>query len=283
MLAPVAQTIETAKFDLSLVFWDDAELTGGLTGSTDLFHAETLAGWATRFRRVVAAAMAEPTLRLSEWPLLEANEITEFLARGAGRMRRGAETSLIDAFSASVARHADAPAVVANGETLSYRELDRASNRLARHLAAIGVRTGERVAIALPRSIAQVVATVAIVKCGAAYLPLDAGHPLERRRLMLADAGCRVLLTARNGSDDADLAVSPAAAEVCGNGVDKVLRTPMVDGSHLGYLSPEGSPFRILCATTFCKALHKYGLRCLVGLRMECHREKSEVEFHEKN
>ena len=73
--------------------------------------------------------------------------------------------------------------------TLSYSELDRRANQLAHLLMARGVRTGDRVAVCLDRTVEMPVALAAVLKAGAAYVPLDPTHPVERLRDMLEDAG----------------------------------------------------------------------------------------------
>ncbi|HEY0637917.1 MAG TPA: amino acid adenylation domain-containing protein, partial [Pseudonocardiaceae bacterium] len=109
--------------------------------------------------------------------------------------------TLVDAFAGHVARTPDAEAVVAPGERLTYRELDRRSAALAAVLRGHGAGPGEIVAVALPRSADLVVALLAVLRCGAAYVPVDPEHPAERRHLVLADSG-------------ATLAVAPADAEL---------------------------------------------------------------------
>ena len=98
-------------------------------------------------------------------------------------------------FAAQARRSPDAPAVACEDATLSYRALDGTSNRLARALAARGVGPERVVALALPRSIDLVVATVAVLKAGGAFLPLDLDYPAARLALMLDDGAPRVVLT----------------------------------------------------------------------------------------
>ncbi|WP_186098327.1 amino acid adenylation domain-containing protein [Burkholderia gladioli] len=98
-------------------------------------------------------------------------------------------------FEAQAARTPDAPALVDGARSLDYGTLDARANRLARHLAAAGVAAGERVAILLDRSIELILAELAILKCGAVYVPLDRNAPAERQAFMLADCGARCLLS----------------------------------------------------------------------------------------
>ena len=80
-------------------------------------------------------------------------------------------------------------------EGLTYRELDRRANQLARYLAGLGVRADDRVAICLERSVAMAVAVLAVLKAGAAYVPLDPDYPADRVAYMLEDSRSRTLVT----------------------------------------------------------------------------------------
>lgn len=105
-------------------------------------------------------------------------------------------TTLPELFSAQVARTPDAVAIVADGTVLTYAELDARTDRLARALAALGAGPETVVAVSVPRSVELVVALYAVHRTGAAYLPLDPGHPAERVALMAEDARPLTVLTA---------------------------------------------------------------------------------------
>src|SRR5262249_22693122 len=98
-------------------------------------------------------------------------------------------------FEAQAGRSGEAVAVVFGGEQLTYAELDRRSNQLAHHLLSLGVAADTLVAVCLERSLGLFVALLAILKTGAAYLPLDPSYPLARLSFMLADAASPLLLT----------------------------------------------------------------------------------------
>jgi non-ribosomal peptide synthetase component F len=105
--------------------------------------------------------------------------------------------TLAGLFAVQVERSPEAEAVVFGGERLTYRELDHRSNRLARHLIRCGVRPGALVGVCLERSAGLIVTLLAILKAGAAYLPIDPASPAERLRWMLwmlADTGVRVAI-----------------------------------------------------------------------------------------
>ena len=95
--------------------------------------------------------------------------------------------SIPEVFAAQVARNPDAPAVTFEGRTMSYRELDEASNRLAHQLVDHGAGPGQFVALLLPRSAQAIVAMLAVVKTGAAYLAMDPAVPDTRLEFMLGD------------------------------------------------------------------------------------------------
>ncbi|MET9734807.1 amino acid adenylation domain-containing protein [Streptomyces sp. NPDC006458] len=104
-------------------------------------------------------------------------------------------TTLIGPIEAQTRRTPDAPALVHGERTLTYAELNARANRLAHELAARGVGPGGLVAIALPRSVSLIVALLAVLKAGGAYLPLDPGYPAERLGHMLDDADPVCVLT----------------------------------------------------------------------------------------
>nr|WP_303395024.1 amino acid adenylation domain-containing protein [Micromonospora sp. NBS 11-29] len=108
----------------------------------------------------------------------------------------------------SLLRHADRPAVRWQGRTVTYRELDRRSARLAHRLVRSGVRGGDHVAVHLDRSDELVVALVGIVRAGAVWVPVEPANPPDRVRYLLADSGARMVVT------DVARAAVPAAAGV---------------------------------------------------------------------
>src|SRR5262249_41632407 len=128
--------------------------------------------------------------------VLTGQELRE-LPRNAGTPPElpDAERTFAALFEEQVARRPEAPALVAHDGALSYAELDARANRLARHLAGLGVGPGDVVAVALPRSAELVTAVLAVLKSGAAYLPVDPGYPAQRLEFMLADAAPAVLLS----------------------------------------------------------------------------------------
>lgn len=105
------------------------------------------------------------------------------------------ESTVQTLFERQVAEHGDSIAVVFAEQQLSYRALNARANRLAHHLIDSGVKPGQSVALFLERSLEQVIATLAILKAGAAYVPLDVDFPQERMVHMLEDAAPHIVLS----------------------------------------------------------------------------------------
>jgi amino acid adenylation domain-containing protein len=137
--------------------------------------------------------------------------------------------TVVERFQEQAARTPDAPAVIADGGALTFRELDRQANALAARLAAGGVGSEDVVAVLLPRGVDLVVALLAVLKAGAVYLPLDPHHPADRIARTLADAA-PVGLIAEAGTTSGDLPLfSPDGA-----GRDEPLLRPRPE--HAAYL-----------------------------------------------
>ncbi|MEW5928180.1 MAG: amino acid adenylation domain-containing protein [Gemmatimonadota bacterium] len=194
----------TAKFDLTLFLYDEpAGLRGRLEYAADLFDRGTAARFAEHFARLLAGALAAPDRPASALPLLGDDERRTVLAEAHGAARaRPRDASLAELFAERAAASPDAVAVEHGDERVTYAGLDARAERLARRLAAAGVRPGDRVALLGERSVALVAAMLGVVRMGAAYVPLDPGHPADRLRRIVEDAGARVLLACGNGSEE---------------------------------------------------------------------------------
>jgi amino acid adenylation domain-containing protein len=191
----------TAKFDLLLAISEaDGGLAGTLEYNSDLFDASTAARLAGHFERLLAAAVAEPERPVAELPLLSEGERAELVARAGGshglaRAPFAPARCLQELVEEHAARDASAAAVVFEGQTLTYGELNGRANRLAHHLRAVGVGRESLVAVHLERSTEMIVALLAVLKAGGAYVPLDTAHPKDRLAFMLEDTRARVLVT----------------------------------------------------------------------------------------
>ncbi|MFF7648192.1 amino acid adenylation domain-containing protein, partial [Streptomyces canus] len=172
-----------------------AGLRGALLYSSDLFDRATAQSMADRLGRLLVAAAERPTARIGEYDILEAAERHRLLTEWNGPVERVPAATVLDRFAEQVRRAPAAPAVETGSEVLSYAELDRRSDRLAHRLIERGAGPEVFVGLALPRSAEIVVAVLAVLKSGAAYLPVDPEYPAERIAFMLADAGPALLLT----------------------------------------------------------------------------------------
>jgi natural product biosynthesis luciferase-like monooxygenase protein/FkbM family methyltransferase len=185
----------TSQFDLALHL---AEAKGGWSGwlehSTDLFDAATVGRVAGHFLALVNGLVAEPEHRISELPLLSPGEQALFAAWSRPAVDESSETTLHERVEAQVDLAPEAEAVLFADRTLSYAELDRRANRLARRLLRVGAGPGHRVALCVRRSAEMVVALLGILKSGSAYVPLDPEYPGERLAFMLADAAPAALI-----------------------------------------------------------------------------------------
>ncbi|MFE6051426.1 non-ribosomal peptide synthase/polyketide synthase [Kitasatospora sp. NPDC056446] len=194
---------DRAKFDLSAVFSelrDDTGAAAGLTASleysADLFDRTTAERLLACLVRLLGAIAADPAARIAALPLLSEAD-RRALAGWNATDHPVPAGDLHQLFEAQVARTPEAEAVVFEDESLSYAELNARANRLARHLAAAGAGPETLVGLSLPRSVDLVVATLAVTKTGAAYLPIDPAYPVDRIGYMLADARPALLLTDR--------------------------------------------------------------------------------------
>src|SRR4051794_29607473 len=137
-------------------------------------------------------------------PIQGALEVdTELITLGdGGPLGPGAGTVAVRRFEQAARANPESVAVVSHDETLTYAELDARADAVARTLRAAGVVRESIVGICLPRRLDVLVAILAVMKSGGAYLPLDLVQPLERRRFMLADAGASTLITAAAWRDE---------------------------------------------------------------------------------
>ncbi|MFG1925394.1 amino acid adenylation domain-containing protein [Cryptosporangium sp. NPDC048952] len=179
-----------AKFDLSLNLADEA---GGVTGHLDysvaLFDRATAARYAGYLVRLLEQLSANPDEDVASYDLLDDAERHAILTGwSTGPRAKPRPGGLVDRFTACADATPHAPALVCDGRTLSYAELDRRSTKLADALRARGAGPGEIVAVRCGRSVELVVAVLGVLKAGAAWLPLDPAQPPARRAAMCEDA-----------------------------------------------------------------------------------------------
>ncbi|MGB5851627.1 MAG: amino acid adenylation domain-containing protein, partial [Rhodanobacter sp.] len=162
----------------------------------ELFDGATIRQWLGHYQTLLQAMVAGGDTAFGRLPLLTDIEQRKVLEKfNATRVDYPAGQCIHELIEAQVARTPQAVAVSHEGATLGYAELNERANRLAHHLRASGVRPDQRVAICAERSLELVVGLLAILKAGAAYVPLDPEYPPERLAWMLQDCAPAVLLT----------------------------------------------------------------------------------------
>ncbi|MDO3635495.1 AMP-binding protein, partial [Mycolicibacterium arseniciresistens] len=184
-------------FGLFLLGFGDQQYLSTV-GAGQPFADFEVADLAERMQRMLVAMSHDPDLQLSAMDVLRAGEAAHLDEVGRRDLAAGpapAAVSVPDLLSAQVNRTPDAVAVSCGERRLSYRDLEAASDRLARALAGRGVGPGASVALLLPRSAEAIVGIVAVLKTGAAYVPMDPMHPDARIAFVLGDATPTAVLT----------------------------------------------------------------------------------------
>ncbi|MFH7815591.1 non-ribosomal peptide synthetase DhbF [Bacillus subtilis] len=195
-------SVGSAKFDLTLEISEDRLADGtpnGMEGlleySTDLFKRETAQALADRLMRLLEAAESDPDEQIGNLDILAPEERSSMVADWQSVSEKIPHACLPEQFEKQAALRPDAIAVVYENQALNYAELNERANRLARMLISEGVGPEQFVALALPRSLEMAVGLLAVLKAGAAYLPLDPDYPADRIAFMLKDAQPAFIMT----------------------------------------------------------------------------------------
>nr|WP_244239126.1 non-ribosomal peptide synthetase [Corallococcus carmarthensis] len=187
----------TSKFDVSVFFTEGADgLRGTLEYSTALFQRSTVERMAGHLRTVLEAVAAKPEQSVAALPLLSSDERQRILVE----WNDTAAVSPTDVpvhvhFARQASRTPHAVALVLGDAALTYAQLDSRANQLAHHLRALGIVPGARVGLAVERSVELVTALLAILKVGAAFVPVDRNAPVERIAALLEDADVQFIVT----------------------------------------------------------------------------------------
>ncbi|HEX8985756.1 MAG TPA: amino acid adenylation domain-containing protein [Bryobacteraceae bacterium] len=188
-----------ALYDLTL---DVAERAGALhcvlDYNTDLFDRATARQMLEHYGRLLESAVREPDTAVAALPLLSEPDRLQAL-EGWNRTARDWPPELVpDIFERQAARTPDSVALLQGAERLTFAELNGRANRLAWHLLGRGVGPEKVVGVRLERSVNSVVATLGVLKAGAAFLPLDPSYPADRLGFMTEDAGAALVVTERD-------------------------------------------------------------------------------------
>ena len=148
-----------------------------------------------RLVRLLEAVVADPELPIGQVELLSADEREQVLVGWNDTARAIDPATLPQLIEEQAARAPERPALIFGDESITYAELNARANRLARFLIGRGIGPEQVVALAMPRSIELITALTAVVKAGAAYLPVDPDYPADRIAFILEDAAPALLLT----------------------------------------------------------------------------------------
>ncbi len=196
----------SAKADLNVVAVRDRSQGGAVTiiweYSTDLFDRDTAARLLDSYRVLLDTVTRAPDLRCSEFPLVTDEALAHVHALAGRALPYERDASIVDVVRARALEQPDAAALVTGDATVvSYGELDRRTNQLARRLAAFGIAPGSTVGVFLERAPLAIETLLAILKTGAAYVGLDPGWPAPRLQELLTDTGAVAVCTERHVVD----------------------------------------------------------------------------------
>ncbi len=183
------------NYPLALMAVVEPHLQLALQYAPGVFDRDTVETYAARLMRVLRQLAATPELRAAQVETLEPAERDRLLVEFNDTAVPTPDVTITGLVEAQTALTPDALAVVAEGESLTYRELDDRADRLARELAVRGVGPESVVAVSLPRSADLVVGLLAVLKAGAAYLPVDPKYPSHRLTAIIEEARPRLVLT----------------------------------------------------------------------------------------
>ena len=184
-----------AQFDLSVLSMEtETGLHIGWQYNTDLFEEETIRRMASHFERLLTGIVAQPERRISQYPMLGSSEKRQQLVEWNDTDESYPQSALHHLFEDQVKKSPQSIALAFEDRTLTYEQLNRSANQLARLLKKRGIERESLVGVCLDRSVEMVIALYGILKAGAAYVPIDPGYPVDRQQQMLDDARVTFLL-----------------------------------------------------------------------------------------
>ncbi|MER7484267.1 amino acid adenylation domain-containing protein, partial [Streptomyces sp. NPDC126510] len=257
---------EATNYPLNLIAYGGDELAYTLAYDAELYDGDTAARLCGHLEALLTAlpAAGEAASPVAGVPMLTAAEAELTVRAWNDTARDLPEASLPELFAARAAAHPGAVALVYGDEEVTYGELNERANRLAHHLIALGAGPGTFVGLCLERGAHAITALLAVLKAGAAYIPLDLGYPADRLTYMIGDAGVELLLTEEGTRDrlppsaartvdlDRDapaVTARPTAAPAPGPGpedVAYVMYTSGSTGTPKGVLTPHRAVVRLV-------------------------------------
>ena len=185
------------NFDLELYLFERKDSLGvEIDFNTDIFDQTTIRRWLSHYETLLLGMLEEPNTTISDLPLLSPDDRKLIVEDWNNNTLPLPDTWCInELFEAKVNEVPDAIAVSFKNQSITYHQLNRKANQLARHLKSIGVGPETLICICLDRGIDLIIGLMGILKAGGAYVPLDPTYPSERISFMLEDACAEVVLT----------------------------------------------------------------------------------------
>ena len=195
---PIEET--QTKYDLRFNLQESKDgIRGQIEFSTDLFSLSTMARMAEHFITLLEAIASDPNQPIDDLPLLSKAEHADLLEKCQGRQRCRSESTLHGLFETRAIDTPDAIAIYDGVARVSYRELQRRTEDYAEQLRSIGITSGDRVGVCLPKSSDLIAVLFGVLKASAAYVPLDPRYPEERLRYIIDDAQCSAVFKEDSG------------------------------------------------------------------------------------
>ncbi len=189
-------------YDISFEFSETDDLfKASLLYNSDLFDKSTILRMISHYQNILDEILTKPDHSISELEMLLPEELHQIVVGWNGTKVDVPQVCIHDLITIQANKNPDWPAVVCNGNSLSYGDLEMKANQLAHYLRANGVGTGSLVGIYLQRTESIIVSQLAILKAGGAYVPLDLTFPLERITYMVNDSDPVVIITSSNLSN----------------------------------------------------------------------------------
>ncbi len=200
---PLEMESGSAKFDMTLsVVEDGSEIRAMWEYNTDLYDATTIQAFIEHFLNLLKAVSKQPAQKITRLPLLSSEEKQRLLQEWSHRIRgKSKEGCFHLQFQKQVLTTPNRPAVVWEGTQLTYAQLNSKANQLAHYLRKHGAGAETFVGIHLNRSLEMVISIVAVLKAGAAYVPLDPDYPKERLAFIVQDAGLQTIISTKGAKD----------------------------------------------------------------------------------
>uniref|UniRef100_UPI0036DAA4D6 amino acid adenylation domain-containing protein n=1 Tax=Photorhabdus sp. RM322S TaxID=3342825 RepID=UPI0036DAA4D6 len=241
-VSPVDQAVDVVKFDLELnLLEEEGGIVGALSYATALFDPSTMERQVEYLHAVLKAMVANPQQPVREMDILSPADRKLLLETWNVTATAYPETLCVhQLFEQQVEKTPESEALVCEGRTLSYAELNAHANRLAHQLITLGIKPDQRVAICVSRSPAMVVGLLAVMKAGGAYVPLDPAYPGARLAHILTDAAPAVVLADKAGwsalGEEALAGLTVLDPNILPDQSDSNPQVPGLTSQHLAYV-----------------------------------------------